>query len=94
VAQAFQHGQRGWLLAAGDAADFGQSHGDAAAEQRQVPGGRVARHGVKSLAAGHVRLVDECAKAVCELAGPDGVRIGLGGVLKVAEQVLAAKLVT
>src|SRR5271165_6667098 len=37
--------------------------------------------------------VDEAAQRVCDLAGPDRLRVALGGVLKIPEQVLAAQLV-
>ena len=37
--------------------------------------------------AGHVGGVDEAAQRVCDLAGPDRLRVALGGVLKIPEQV-------
>ena len=49
--------------------------------------------GCQALVAGHVGGVDEAAQRACDLAGPDGVRVGLGGVFKIAEQVLGAQLV-
>ena len=93
--EAFQQGQGGCLLAfrAGDAADFRQADADAVAEQQQVSGDRVVGDGGQSLAAGGVRGVDEGAQLVGDLAGPDRVRVRLGGVLKVAQQVLGAQLV-
>jgi hypothetical protein len=42
------------------------------------------------LVAGHVGGVDEGAQLAGDLAGPDRVRVDLGGVLEVAEQVLGA----
>ena len=41
----------------------------------------------KALVAGGVRGVDEGAQRAGGLPGPDGVRVGLGGVLQVPEQV-------
>jgi len=42
---------------------------------------------VQALVAGQVGGVDEAAQGLGDLAGPDGVRVGLGGVLDVPEQV-------
>jgi hypothetical protein len=52
-------------------------------EQLQVPGGAVCRDGIQALIPGQVRGVDEAAQRVCGLPGPDRVRMGLGGVLKI-----------
>jgi hypothetical protein len=43
--------------------------------------------GGQALAAGQVGGVDQAAQGLCDLAGPDRVRVGLGGVLDVPEQV-------
>ena len=93
VAQAFQQqpgGRLPDLLAAGNAADLGQADGDAALEQLQVLCGQLARDGGQALVAGHVCGVDQAAEGTGDLAGPDRVRVALGGVLQIAEQVLAA----
>jgi DNA polymerase III delta prime subunit len=90
AAQAFQERQRGWLLAAGQAADFGQPDGHAVPEQPQVLRSGVVRHGGQALLAGQIRLVDQGAQGVLDLPGPDRVRVGLGGVLKITKQMLAA----
>ena len=37
--------------------------------------------------------MDEAAEGVRDPPGPDRVRVGLGGILKVTQQVLAAELV-
>jgi hypothetical protein len=89
VAQAFQQepGRRLPGLGAWDAADLGQPDGDAAAEQRQVLRGHLFGDGGQALAAGQVGGVDQAAQGLCDLAGPDRVRVGLGGVLDVPEQV-------
>ena len=79
------------LLAPGTRRTCGQPDGDAAAEQRQVLGGHVGGDGGQALVAGQVGGVDEAAQGLCDLAGPDGLRVGLGGVLEVPEQVLACK---
>ena len=55
--------------------------------------GRLGGDGGQALVAGQVRLVDEGAEGLCDLAGPDRVRVGLGGVFEITEQVLAAQLV-
>jgi hypothetical protein len=61
---------------------------------RQVFGGAVCGDGWQALIAGQVRLVDQTAQGVCDLAGPDRLRVGLGGVFQVPEQVLGGQLVT
>src|SRR6266542_4078098 len=95
VAQAFQQGQRGGLLdvLAGHAADFGQAGEDAVAEQLQVLGDGVFRDDAQAVVAGEVGLVDEGAQLAGDLGGPDRVRVGLGGILDVPEQVGCAELV-
>jgi hypothetical protein len=40
---------------------------------------------VQALTAGHVGLVDEPAQGLCDLAGPDRARVGLGGVFKITQ---------
>ncbi len=62
-------------------------------EQPEVFGGAVCGHGVQALVAGQVRLVDEGAQGVCGLAGPDRIRVGLGGVFEIPEYVGCAELV-
>jgi len=49
--------------------------------------------GGQALVAGQFGGVDQAAQGVGDLAGPDGLRIGLGGVFQVPEQVLGALLV-
>jgi len=95
VPQAFQQRPRWRLLAlgAGYAADLGQADGDAAAEQLQIFGGAVCGDGCQAVITGQVRLVDQAAQGVGDLAGPDGLRVGLGGVFQVPQQVLGAELV-
>ena len=44
-------------------------------------------NGGQALLAGQVRGVDQGAQGAGDLAGPDGPQVGLGGVLKVPEQV-------
>ena len=63
------------------------------AEQPQVLRGGLIGHRGQALITGEVRLVDEAAQGVRDLPGPDRVRVGLGGILKVTQQVLAAELV-
>jgi hypothetical protein len=89
VLEAFQQVQGGRLLAfgAGCAADGGQAGVDAVPEQAQVPGDRVIGDGGQSLAACEVGGVDEGAQFAGDLRGPDRVRVGLGGVLQVTQQV-------
>ena len=86
-------GRRLLALGAGDAADLGEPDGDAAAEQLQLFGGAVRGDSCHALITGQVCLVDEAAQRACDLAGPDRVRVGLGGVFKIAEQVLGTQLV-
>ena len=62
-------------------------------EQLEVLCGHLARDGGQALVPGHVGGVDQAAQRPGDLAGPDRVRVGLGGVLKVTQQVLAAQLV-
>ena len=50
--------------------------------------GHLGGDGGQALAAGQVGGVDEAAQGVGDLAGPDRVRVGLGGVLKITQQVL------
>ena len=85
VAQAFQQQPAGRLLlaAAGDAPDLGQADADAVPEQFQFLRDAVCRDGIQALGACQVRLVDEGAQVRRGLAGPDRVRVGLGGVLKI-----------
>ena len=91
--EAFQQRPGGWLLAlgAGDAADLRQADADAVAEQRRCSAVVSSGDGGQALVAGEVGLVDEAAQLVGDLAGPDRVRVGLGGVFKVAQQVLACR---
>jgi hypothetical protein len=93
VAQAFQQRTGGRLLAlgAGDAADLEQPDGDAAAEQRQALRGHLPGNRAHAAVAGHVGGVDEAAQRVCDLAGPDRLRVALGGVLKIPEQVVKCR---
>jgi hypothetical protein len=52
-----------------------------------VPGGHLVRDGGQALVPGEVGGVDEGPQLASDLAGPDRVRIGLGSVLDVAQQV-------
>jgi len=88
VAEAFQQ-QPAWgllVVRAGEAADLGQPGEDAVAEQLEVFCDGVVWHGAQPPVAGQVCLVDESAQGAGDLAGPDGVRAGLGGVLQVTKQ--------
>ncbi len=62
------------------------------AEHAQVPGGVLFRDGGQALAASEVGGVDESPQFVCDLAWPDRIGVGLGGVLKIAQQVGYARL--
>ncbi len=95
VPEAFQQQPgRGLLLVrAGDAGNLGWAGADAVTEQLEVFGGAVGGDGVQALVAGQVRLVDEGAQGVRGLAGPDRIRVGLGGVLEIPEDVGGAELV-
>jgi hypothetical protein len=57
------------------------------AEQPQVTGGDIIGDGGEAPAAGGVRGVDENTQCVRGLAGPDRVRVGLGRVFQVPQQV-------
>jgi hypothetical protein len=90
VLEAFQQVQGGGLLdvlAAGDAADLRQAGADAVAEQPEVRRGHLVRDGGQALVPGHVGGVDEGAQLTGGLGGPDRVRVALGGVLEVTQQV-------
>ena len=50
-------------------------------------GGLIGHRG-QALVTCEVRLVDEAAEGVRDLPGPDRVRVGLGGIFKVTQQVL------
>jgi hypothetical protein len=89
VVQAFEQvpGGRLLALAAGQAGDGGQAVGDGAAECRQVLRGAAGGDVVQPGVAGQVRGVDQAAQRIRGPGGPGGVRVGLGGVLEIAEQV-------
>ena len=88
VLQAFQQEPAGLLpcLRAGDPANLLQAGEDA---ERDRPGSAAGCSSETAAIprAGLVRGVDEGAERVRGLAGPDGVRVGLGGVLQIAQQV-------
>ena len=88
--EAFQQETAGRLLLvrAGDPADLGQAGVDGVAEQPQVFCDGVVGDGGQALVAGQVRLVDEGAQLTGGLDGPNRVRVGLGGVFEIPEQVL------
>jgi hypothetical protein len=50
--------------------------------------GHLGGDGGQALVAGQVGGVDQAAQGICDLAGPDGLRVGLRGVFQVPEQVL------
>ena len=77
----------GGMLRAGDARDLGQAHGDGAAElgDQRVSGGGGDRG--EALLAGLVPGFDQAAQCPLRLGRPDRVRVGLGRVLVVADQV-------
>ena len=62
-------------------------------KQAQVPGDDVIGDDGQALAACEVGGVDEGAQFADDLPGPDRVRVGLGGVLQVTQQVSCAELV-
>lgn len=70
---------------------FGRSS-DACGDGR-LPGGRLFGDGGQALGAGQVRGVDEGAQLAGDLAGPDGIRVGLGGVFEIPDYVGRAELV-
>ena len=61
--------------------------GDAVPEQLEVLCGHLAGDGGQALVPGYVGGVDQAPQRPGDLAGPDRVRVGLGGVLKVTQQV-------
>jgi hypothetical protein len=90
VAEAFQQGAAGLLpgVRAGDPGDLRQPDDDRAAEKLQVSGGIVGGDAGQALVPGDVGGVDQRPQRLGRLAGPDGARVGLGGVFQVPEQVL------
>jgi hypothetical protein len=45
------------------------------------------RDGGQALGAGLVRAVDQLAQRISDLAWPDGIRVGFGGVGQITQQV-------
>ena len=88
VPQAFQQrpGRRLPALGAGDAADLDSPTVTPRRNSLRCSAAGLAVDGGQALVTGQVRLVDEAAQPAGDLAGPDRVRVGLGGVLDVAEQ--------
>ena len=83
----------GGVLRPGDPGDVGQPGQDRVAE---LEGQRVRRGGgdlAQALLAGLVPGADQAAQRPLRLGRPDGGRVGLGGVLEVADQVRQARLV-
>jgi hypothetical protein len=80
VAQAFQQVAAGPLLAAGHLGHLGQASQHAVPEVVDQRGGDVAGDDRQALGAGSVRLVDQPAQRVCDLAGPDRGGIAFGGI--------------
>ena len=95
VAQAFQQRPGGGLLAlrAGDAADPGQPDGDAVAEQLQVLRGHLGGNGSIPWPRAMLAAWMRARRASAVWPGQIASTVQLGGVFKIAEQVLAAQLV-
>ena len=93
VAQAFQDEPARLLpgLRTGNAADLLQPDEDRGAEQPQVSGVVFVRDGGQFLAAGGVRGVDESAESVRGLTRPERVRVLLGGILQIAQDMRLMK---
>src|ERR1019366_6648588 len=87
VAQAFQQVPAGLLFAAGDPFHLSEAEDDAVPERAGERRGDVVRDGGQALGAGGVRGVDQALQRLGDLDGPVRVRVGLGGVLAVADQV-------
>jgi hypothetical protein len=93
VAEDFEQVAAWVLFAAGAAGDIGQPGQHAVAEGVDERGGDVAGNRGQALIPRLVGGVDQPAQGIGDLARPDRLRVGFGGVLAVADQVLAAQLV-
>src|ERR1019366_3699893 len=93
VAQAFQQVPAGPLLAAVHALDLAETEDDAVPERAGQRRGDIFGDGAQALGPGGVRGVDQALQRLADLHRPVRTRVGLGRLLKIADDVSTAELV-